>query len=924
MCTHHSSPEEKIRLFQSRFRGREDVFAKRFENRRTGKSGYAPACRNEWVRGICNKPRIKCANCPNKAFIPISDEMTRCHLMGKDEKNQPFVMGVYPMLLDETCFFLAIDLDKEGWQEDARALNKTCLTHNIPALLERSRSGNGAHLWIFFKDAVPANLARKLGTWLITETMEARPDLGFASYDRLFPNQDTLPKGGFGNLIALPLQAAPRKKGNSTFLDYELNAIEDPWKALSEVRVLSFSEIKTHVDQAARNGNLLGVRAVPDEAYALEPWKAPASRRPNLKIEGPIPEKIDFVLSDQIYLPKDSLSPSLRNRLLRLAAFQNPEFYKAQAMRLPTFNTPRIIACAEDFEEHLALPRGCLEEVLQIFRTHKIKYRKKDLRNKGEPLSFQFQGVLRDDQQKAGKALVAHDFGVLAATTAFGKTVLAASMIAERGVNTLILVHRQQLMNQWVERLTSFLDVETKEIGRLGAGRRKLRGKIDVALIQSVVRKGVVDDRVADYGQIIIDECHHISARNFELAVRRAKAKYVLGLSATVTRKDGHHPIIFMQCGPVRHRVEAKDHQNTSEINRQVYVRPTAFTRLPETFSEEDKRAEFMELMDQLIHDTQRNKVICDDVASCIKNGGSPLVLTERTEHLEILVEELSNRKCNIVAIQGGMKKSDLADSLSELQNTQSQTVLVATGKFIGEGFDHPPLDHLFLTMPISWKGTLSQYVGRLHRSFAEKSHVRVYDYADLNEPMLARMFDRRCREYERLGYTLLMPASVIPGWPIDVPLPVDVGWKKQYSASVQRLIRDGVDTPLAELFVNVTEINDLGEKVGIERARSQSEAFLYQRLQSLNATKDRFQLNTKLPIPFAGQSFMEVDFLDAKNKQVIEIDGPHHFQDAASYRHDRLKDARLQERGYKILRFLAEDLGTHLNQVLDEILRGM
>ena len=281
MCTHHSSPEEKIRLFQSRFRGREDVFAKRFENRRTGKSGYAPACRNEWVRGICNKPRIKCANCPNKAFIPISDEMTRCHLMGKDEKNQPFVMGVYPMLLDETCFFLAIDLDKEGWQEDARALNKTCLTHNIPALLERSRSGNGAHLWIFFKDAVPANLARKLGTWLITETMEARPDLGFASYDRLFPNQDTLPKGGFGNLIALPLQAAPRKKGNSTFLDYELNAIEDPWKALSEVRVLSFSEIKTHVDQAARNGNLLGVRAVPDEAYALEPWKAPASRRPN-------------------------------------------------------------------------------------------------------------------------------------------------------------------------------------------------------------------------------------------------------------------------------------------------------------------------------------------------------------------------------------------------------------------------------------------------------------------------------------------------------------------------------------------------------------------------------------------------------------------------------------------------------------------
>lgn len=920
--THRSDATEKVLLFRSLFRGREDVCARRFESQKTGRGGYAPLCRNEWVRGICEKPRIKCAICLNRDFVTVGEAEIRWHLIGRDSHKKPFVMGLYPMLLDESCWFLAVDLDKAGWQNDALALVSVCKKLQIPIALERSRSGNGAHLWIFFKEPVPAVLARKLGTHLLTLTMNERPDLGFSSYDRLFPNQDTLPKGGFGNLIALPLQGAAREKGNSVFIDEALLPYADQWAFLSSVRKLSKAEVDKRVQSAERKGTVLGVRPVPEEAFALEPWKAPASRRAESTVTGPLPERIEFVIADQIYLPRGQLTPSLCNCLLQMAAFQNPEFYKAQAMRLPTYDKPRIICCAEEHEAHLALPRGCLDEVTSLFRSLGIRYRRKDKRFKGVPLSLRFKGVLRDDQQEAALALCKHDTGVLAATTAFGKTVLAAWMIAERGVNTLILVHRRQLMDQWVLRLTEFLDIEEKEIGRLGGGRRKLKGRVDIAILQSVVRKGEVDDRVADYGQVIVDECHHVSARNFELAVRRCKAKYILGLSATVTRKDGHHPIIFMQCGPVRHRVEAKMHGDTSALLRQVMVRPTQFRFLQMDL--EDSRLDFTAVMDSLIRDERRNRMICADIKNEMAVRGSvPLVLTERTEHLDLLSEILIEQGVDVVVIRGGMNKSELSLALEKLEERRA-TALLATGRFVGEGFDHARLDTLFLTMPVSWKGTVAQYVGRLHRRHEGKEKVRVFDYADLNQAMLGRMFDRRCREYERLGYSILLPASALPGWPIEVPLPVDAGWKRKYAGSVQRLIRDGVDVPLAELFAEVTEFCELGDLKGEDRARSASEAFLYRRLQSMDKTRDRFKLNAELLIPFAGFGRMEVDFLDEKHKLVLELDGPHHFQDKDAYRRDRLKDARLQERGYRVLRFLSEDLGTHLNHVLDEVLRAL
>jgi len=915
----YSPPHEKIALFRSLFRGREDVYPRRFENQRTGRAGYAPACGNEWVRGICEKPRIKCADCPHRAFLPVTDEVIRWHLSGRDGQGKDFVAGVYPMLADETCFFLAIDFDKESWRDDVLAVMATCRRLDIPAALERSRSGNGGHVWLFFSQAVPAGLARKLGSFVLTETMEGRPEIGLASYDRLFPNQDTLPKGGFGNLIALPMQKAPRSKGNSVFVDDGLAPWPDPWKFLSEIPRLSRERVEGLVQDAERRGHVTGVRfALTEDGIDAEPWNSPPSRRQReTPLSCPLPEKVEVVLGDQIYLEKEELPPALRNRLVRLAAFQNPEFYRAQAMRLSTYDKPRIIGCAEDLPTHIGLPRGCLDELLALLKQLKIKPVLRDERVRGTKLDVRFAGTLRAEQEPAAAAMLAHDTGVLSATTAFGKTVLAAHLIAARGVNTLVLVHRQQLMEQWVERLGAFLDVPPKSIGRLGGGHKKLTGRIDVALIQSLVRKGVVDDRVADYGHLIVDECHHLSAQSFEWVARRAKARFVCGLSATVTRKDGHHPIIFMQCGPVRHRVDAKQQAEARPFSHHVIVRPTGFRPLAEP--DPDRRIEFQNLCAELIHCTRRNEMIRDEVLAALRENRSPLVLTERTEHIGILTDLLKPHVPHLVVLQGGMGRKALRaamESLAAIPDDESRLV-IATGRFVGEGFDDPRLDTLFLTMPVSWRGIVAQYAGRLHRLHDGKREVRIHDFADLDVPMLCRMFDKRCAGYEAVGYTILLPASAMPGWPVEVPLPIDSAWKNDYAASIRRLILDGVDVPLAGLFVAAAQ-----PATDESRARSAAEAFLFQRLESLTDTQGLFQLNARLPIPFDNWSEMEVDLYCASLKLAIEIDGPQHLSDPAAYRRDRRKDALLQENGCHVLRFLAEDLSKHLDATLDAILR--
>jgi superfamily II DNA or RNA helicase/very-short-patch-repair endonuclease len=916
-----SSPPAKIALFRSLFRGRDDVYPRRFESRKTGKSGYAPACANEWVRGVCEKPRIKCAECPNRRFLPVTDEVIRWHLSGSDTEGQHFVAGVYPLLQDETCFFLAVDFDKTGWREDAAAILETCHHLNLPASLERSRSGRGAHVWLFFEEAISAALARRLGSHVLTETMERRPDIGLDSYDRLFPNQDTMPHGGFGNLIALPLQRAARKQNNTVFLDSTFVPWPDQWAYFASVRKIARSQVEQIVEDAERRGRILGVRLPPQDDEKAEPWTVPPSRQRDIPIVGDLPDSLELVLGNQIYIAKQDLHPGLRNRLVRLAAFQNPEFYKAQAMRLSTYNKPRVVACAEDLPHHIGLPRGCLDDVRKTLADLGVRMAIRDERRDGSRVEVKFQGELRPEQKVAAAAMLRHETGVLAATTAFGKTVIAAWLIAQRGVNTLVLVHRRQLLDQWVERLSTFLDVPTKLIGRIGGGRNRPTGRIDVGIIQSLVRKGVVDDRVAEYGHVFVDECHHLSANSFEQVIRQSKARFVVGLSATVARKDGHHPIIFMQCGPVRHQVNARVQAASRPFEHFVLVQPTSFQ--PNRSPDPDKRVEFQTLYQELIDEQARTRRICEDVVEAVRNGRSPLILTERNDHLDRFEQELATRVDHVVVLRAGLGKKQrqaVNERLAAIPHNERRIIL-ATGKYVGEGFDDPRLDTLFLTLPVSWRGTVAQYAGRLHRLYDGKREVRVYDYADLNVPMLARMFDRRCRGYEAIGYTILLPASAIPGWPADVVLPSDPVWKRDYSGSVRRLVRDGVDTPLASLFVHAARTMS-EDAEGAARARSATEAFLYRRLDTLNETNGRFRLNVALPVPFDGFGTLEVDLLCADARIAIELDGGQHLADPVAYRRDRRKDQLLQENGYFVLRFLAEDVGKDLDAVLDAILR--
>ena len=528
-----------------------------------------------------------------------------------------------------------------------------------------------------------------------------------------FPSQDTMPSGGFGNLIALPLQAKPRENGNSVFVDDNFQPFADQWAYLSSVRRMSAKDVTALVASASEQGRILRVR-IPVTDDEDEPWTAPPSRkRSEPTIDGLLPETVELVLGNCVYIDRTSLPPALVSRLIRLAAFQNPEFYAAQAMRLPTFGKPRIISCAELFPKHVALPRGCIDEILGLLTELGVKTSLRDERQSGSPLGVQFRGELWPEQRQAAEALLGHDTGVLAATTAFGKTVVAANIIAERGCNTLVLVHRRQLLDQWVARLGTFLEVPPGTIGVIHGGKKKPTGAIDIALMQSLVRQGVVSDLVANYGHLVVDECHHLSAVSFEAIAREAKARYVLGLSAAVARKDGHHPIIFMQCGPVRHRVDARKQAAERPFAHKVAFRQTNF-RAARTMPGE--HIAIQELYAQLAADQARNDLIFADILAALEAGRSPVVITERKDHLALLADRLSKFAKNVVVLQGGMGARELrakAESLAAIPETEER-LLIATGRYLGEGFDDARLDTLFLTMPISWRGTLAQYAGRL------------------------------------------------------------------------------------------------------------------------------------------------------------------------------------------------------------------
>ena len=920
-----SSNEVKIALFRSLFRGRDDLYATRFENSKTGYSGYVPACDHEWIRGLCEKPRVKCAACSHQRFRPVTDEVLCWHLCGQTPDGEAFAMGIYPMRLDEQCYFLAIDFERQHWVQDIQSVLETCQRLQLSAAAERRCSGVGGRLWLFFAEAIPAVLARKLGSSILTEAMERRPGLGLDLYERFFPSQDTLVRGGFGSLVPLPLQKRPRMVGNSLFLDPQGIPYADQWRFLSTLGRIDRATAERIIDARDNHGGVLGIRLVTTdaEAGAAAEFSFKSAQQPVACGEFPIPKSVKLVLTNQIQIEKGALSPGLQDRLIRLAAFQNHEFLQMQALRLPTGGKPRIIACAEENESHLTLPRGCLGEIESLLLQLQIEAKIQDERSSGTPLLATFQGTLTAEQSTAARAMLAHDTGILSASTGFGKTVIAAWLIAKRRVNTLVLVHRRQLMEQWVDRLTAFLGLPPESIGRIGGGRKKRTGVLDVGLVQSLVRKREVDACIAEYGYIIVDECHHLAAQSFQQVVRKAQAKYVTGLSATVCRKDGHHPIVLMQCGPVRFHVDAQRQAAIRSFRHTVWVRPTGFR--PLRVPAEDLRVEFQELFSELVADETRNHQICEDVVASVAAGRSPLILTERNEHLDALFAQLSGRIPQMLVLRGGMSLAEVRTVTSRLRqiHPDEPRVILATGRYIGEGFDDARLDTLFLCLPISWHGTIAQYVGRLHRSHRQKREVQVYDYADLQVPMFARMFDRRCQGYEAIGYQILLPGHAIAGWPEKVPLPVDPQWKRDYAVTVSRLIRDGVEIPLATLFADAT-VENLADNEEVTGARSATEAFLFGRLETLSQTQGRFRLNTKLPIPFDLNGQMEVDFLCADARVVVEVDGRQHLETLDAYRRDRRKDRLLQENGYFVLRFLTEDIQKNLDEVLDTLLRTL
>jgi superfamily II DNA or RNA helicase len=590
--------------------------------------------------------------------------------------------------------------------------------------------------------------------------MERRPDITFDSYDRFFPSQDTIPKGGFGSLIALPLQGDAIDAGNTVFLDREGEPFVDQWAFLAATERVGRAKVEAIVSEAQGTGRVLGVRPSLTEFQVEDPWTVPPSGKiAERQITESLPKSVAVVVANMVYVDKTGLPPSAVTRIKRLASFQNPEFYRAQAMRMSTFGKPRVISCAEDVGRYIALPRGSIDELLEMFSAHGIEVSKRDERSSGVPLGVDFTGDLSAEQKKAVAELMKQEIGILSAATAFGKTVVAAWMIASRGVNTLVLVHRQQLMDQWRDRLTMFLAPgdsgqapERGFVGAIGGGKDTRTGMIDIGMLQSLNRKGEVKDLVAEYGQIIADECHHIPAFSFERVLKKAKPRYVLGLTATPVRKDGHHPIIVMQCGPIRYRVYAKQEARRRPFEHVVLPRHTNFK-----LNDEDSDARIQDVYRALAEDEERNNMLFDDILKSLEAGRTPLVLTERVAHVNSLAERLRGFAKNVVVLKGGLSLKQRKELMKQLQSIPcgEERVIVSTGRYIGEGFDDGRLDTLFLAMPVSWRGTLEQYSGRLHRIHSSKKDVRIYDYVDSNVGVLSRMFKRRIRGYASLGYVV-------------------------------------------------------------------------------------------------------------------------------------------------------------------------
>ena len=760
------------RFFYALFHGRSDVYAKRAVMK-NGKAGYFPVCENLWRYGVCPKAdrqKVKCASCPNRSWAPLNQRALMAHLTGEKSDGSD-VIGIYPLLPDDTCRFLVFDFDDHeaspgtAWQEDVEALRKICSQNGVPCYVERSRSGSGAHVWLFFDAPISAELARKFGSALLTKGAESVNLKDFKTYDRMLPAQEHLPEGGLGNLIALPLQGQALRQGNSAFVDENWNVYSNQWEYLKAVQKIekAFVEEKAVLWGAAGE---LGILSQTEESE--KPWK----KSPTLFRAEDAAQPITITLANGIYIDTAGLKPRLQNALRRLAAYSNPEFYKKKALGFSTRNIPRIVFCGEDVGSYIHLPRGCAEKLTAQLDSVGIPYTVSDERQTGREIKVDFKGTLYPRQAEAAAKMLAQDTGVLCAATAFGKTVVGAYLVAQRKVNTLVLVHNAEIMKNWVEDFEKFLQIDEdlpeyitpkgrrkkrkSVIGTLSGGRNTLGGLLDIAMVTSLGQGDDVNELVKNYGMVIMDECHHAGAAIAEDVLNAVSAIYVYGLTATPKRDDGQEQKIFMQFGPIRYRYTAKDRAAAQNVRHFVYPR---FTRL---FAPNANKLSYNQARRAVVDSAVRNELILADVFSCLQAGRTPLVLTKEKEHAAFLYAQLKPKADHIFLLQGGSgarQKEELRAKMRAVPPNES-VVLVAIGQYIGEGFNFPRLDTMMLTMPISWQGNVEQYAGRLHRDYEGKRDVIIYDYVDAHIRVLESMYYKRLRTYKRIGYEILTAPS--------------------------------------------------------------------------------------------------------------------------------------------------------------------
>ncbi len=720
-----SAPAAKIARFRTLFAGRSDVYAVHWENTRMGKAGWSPAIAGGWAN----------ARRPDREYLPLTDAVLEAHLTGTSHA------GVYPLLRDDTCRFLAADFDGSTWLLDAAAYADAARAAGIPVTIERSRSGNGAHAWIFFAGPVPAAAARRVGAYLLREAMTIRAELDLASYDRLFPAQDFMPSGSFGNLIALPLQGACRKRGTTVFLEPgTFEPARDQWSFLSSVGRCSPASLVALAD---------AVRLVPagPEARTYRPPRG----RPTI----PPPPAIDAETGPMLSIERIGMPPALLAALKHLASIHNPAYYEKERLRLSTWKTPRFLRCYGETVDRLLLPRGLREAAEAVVAEAGSNLRVQDNSEARPSIDVHLGATLSAVQSDALDALLPHQLGVMVAPPGSGKTVVACGVIARRAVPTLVIVDRQPLVEQWRERLATHLGLARKRIGVIGGGRNRPGGVIDIAMIQSLARRDDLAELTRAYGFVVVDECHHVPAMTFERAVSEITAPSWLGLTATPYRRDGLEGLITMYCGPIRHRTGSGS-PDADGFARVLVVHPTTLVADPVTGDDGRTAGPFIQSVFRgLVDDTERTRQVCSDVAAAVRQGRNCLVLSQWTGHVANLADTLRVEGMEVLVLQGGMGKKArglVTGSLAGLQ-PGGGVVVVATGSFLGEGFDCAALDTLFLAFPIAFKGRLVQYVGRILRPVEGKTRVEVHDYVDGGVPVLARMHSRRLPAYASLGF---------------------------------------------------------------------------------------------------------------------------------------------------------------------------